>query len=81
MPPAIIAVVKADGYGHGAARIALALEQAGAGMLACADVEEGVALRQAGVRAPILVFNANSPDGAHAPVSYSHLTLPTILRV
>jgi len=71
VPPAIIAVVKADGYGHGAARIALALEQAGAPMLACADVDEGVALRQAGVRAPILVFNADSPDAAHALIDHA----------
>ena len=76
VPPAIIAVVKADGYGHGAARIALALEQAGAAMLACADVDEGVALRQAGVRAPILVFNANSPDAAHA--LFEHALTPAI---
>ena len=53
-PPAIIAVVKANAYGHGAPRVALALEEAGATMLACADIEEGVVLRQAGVRAPIL---------------------------
>jgi alanine racemase len=59
-PPAIIAVVKANAYGHGAARVALALEEAGATMLACADIEEGVVLRQAGVRAPILVFGALS---------------------
>lgn len=76
MPPAIIAVVKADGYGHGAARVALALDQAGAAMLACADVDEGVALRQAGVRAPILVFNPSSPDGAQA--LFEHALTPTI---
>lgn len=59
-PPAIIAVVKANAYGHGAPRVALALEEAGATMLACADIEEGVVLRQAGVRATILVFGALS---------------------
>jgi alanine racemase len=59
-PPAILAVVKANAYGHGAPRVALALEQAGATMLACADIEEGIALRQAGVRVPILVFGALS---------------------
>jgi alanine racemase len=58
--PAIIGVVKANAYGHGAPRVALALEEAGATMLACADIEEGIALRQAGVRAPILVFGALS---------------------
>jgi alanine racemase len=59
-PPAIIAVVKANAYGHGASRVALALEGAGATMLACADIEEGIVLRQAGVRVPILVFGALS---------------------
>ncbi|HXT30176.1 MAG TPA: alanine racemase [Vicinamibacterales bacterium] len=56
--PRIIAVVKANAYGHGAADVALALERAGAAMLACADIEEGIVLRRAGVRAPILVFGA-----------------------
>jgi alanine racemase len=59
-PPAIIAVVKANAYGHGAPRVALALQEAGATMLACADIEEGIVLRQAGVRVPILVFGALS---------------------
>jgi alanine racemase len=59
-PPAIIGVIKANAYGHGAPRVALALEEAGATMLACADIEEGIVLRQAGVRVPILVFGALS---------------------
>jgi alanine racemase len=56
--PGIIAVVKANAYGHGAAEVGPALEQAGAAMLACADIEEGIVLRTAGVRVPILVFGA-----------------------
>ena len=59
-PPGIIAVVKANAYGHGAATVGRALEQAGAAMLACADIEEGVSLREAGVTSPILVFGALS---------------------
>ncbi len=58
--PRIIGVVKANAYGHGSSRVALALEQAGATMLACADIEEGIVIRQAGVRVPILVFGALS---------------------
>jgi len=58
--PKIIAVVKANAYGHGAERVALALEAAGADLLACADIEEGVVLRRAGVRVPILIFGALS---------------------
>src|SRR5215510_10178335 len=59
-PPGVIAVVKANAYGHGAGQVARALEDAGADLLACADIEEGVALRAAGVRADILVFGALS---------------------
>jgi alanine racemase len=59
-PPGIIAVVKANAYGHGAGPVGLALEQAGATMLACADIEEGIVLRQAGVRCAVLVFGALS---------------------
>lgn len=58
--PGVIAVVKANGYGHGAADVARALEDAGADLLACADIEEGAALRDAGVRCDILVFGALS---------------------
>src|SRR5207248_6796398 len=58
--PGVIAVVKANAYGHGAAQVAKALEAAGADLLACADIEEGSALRTAGVKAEILVFGALS---------------------
>src|SRR5216110_2503410 len=58
--PGVIAVVKANAYGHGAPQVARALEDAGADLLACADIEEGHALRAAGVRAEILVFGALS---------------------
>lgn len=58
--PRVIAVVKANAYGHGAGQVARALEDAGAERLACADIEEGAALRTAGVTAEILVFGALS---------------------
>ena len=60
LAPAVIAVVKANAYGHGARRCAAALEGAGATMLAVADIEEGVDLRKSGVTAPILIFGALS---------------------
>lgn len=56
--PGIIAVVKANAYGHGAVRVARALEEAGATWLAVADIEEGIELRESGSRARILVFGA-----------------------
>ena len=75
-PPAVIPVVKANAYGHGAVPVARALEQAGATMLACADIEEGVALREGGVRIPILIFGALSVSDLDGLVEFS-LT-PTI---
>jgi alanine racemase len=74
--PSIIAVVKANAYGHGARRVAAALEAAGATMLAVADIEEGVDLRKAGIRAPILVFGALSVSDLDGVFDYE-LT-PTI---
>ena len=51
----ILAVVKADGYGHGAVKVARACERAGAALLGVALVEEGAELRRAGIGLPILV--------------------------
>jgi alanine racemase len=59
-PVGVIAVIKANAYGHGAVEVGLALEAAGASMLACADIEEGIQLRRAGVSGQILVFGALS---------------------
>lgn len=52
----VIAVVKANAYGHGALFIARAALAAGASMLGVAAVNEGIVLRRQGVRAPILVL-------------------------
>ena len=74
--PQIIAVVKANAYGHGARRVAAALESAGATMLAVADIEEGVDLRKSGVRAPILIFGALSVSDLDGV--FDHDLTPTI---
>ena len=74
--PRVIAVVKANAYGHGAPEVGLTLEDAGAAMLACADIEEGIVLREAGVRAPILIFGALSVSDLDGVFTH-HLT-PTI---
>ncbi|MCX5682295.1 MAG: alanine racemase [Planctomycetota bacterium] len=58
----MLAIIKADAYGHGAAAVGLALEKAGADMFGVALVEEGVALRKAGLRAPILVMGIAPED-------------------
>lgn len=52
----VMAVVKADAYGHGAAEVARCLEAEGAPLFAVAYVEEGVALRRAGIGAPIVIL-------------------------
>jgi len=74
--PGVIAVVKANAYGHGAPQVALALEEAGASMLACADIEEAIVLREGGVRAPILVFGALSVSDLDG--IFRHDLTPTI---
>ncbi len=74
--PRVIAVVKANAYGHGAAEVGLAFEAAGAAMLACADIEEGVGLRDAGVEIPILVFGALSVSDLDGV--FTHRLTPTV---
>ncbi len=54
----IIAVVKADAYGHGALRISQTLENAGVKALGVALAQEGIELRQGGIRLPILVMGS-----------------------
>jgi alanine racemase len=54
----LMAVVKANGYGHGAVPVARTALEAGATHLAVATVDEGAQLRRAGIDAPILVFGA-----------------------
>ena len=68
-PAGLLAVVKADGYGHGAVPVAEAALEAGASWLGVALVEEGAALRRAGIEAPILVLSEPSPAAADAVVA------------
>jgi len=58
----LCAVVKADGYGHGAVPVARAALAAGAGKLAVATAQEAGELRRAGIDAPILVLGAVSDE-------------------
>ena len=52
---AVWAVLKADGYGHGAKAVARTLERAGANGICVALLEEGIELREAGIQVPILI--------------------------
>lgn len=55
---ALMAVVKADAYGHGATTIAQTALRSGASWLGVATIPEGIELREAGIEAPILVLGA-----------------------
>ena len=57
----LLAVVKADAYGHGAVQVARAALEAGASWLAVALPQEGAVLRESGIHAPILVLGAALP--------------------
>ncbi|CAN5765496.1 alanine racemase [soil metagenome] len=61
-PSLFCAVVKADGYGHGAVPVARAALAGGADLLGVALVAEGTELREAGLSAPVLVLSQASPD-------------------
>ncbi|HVF05203.1 MAG TPA: alanine racemase [Frankiaceae bacterium] len=70
----VLAAVKADAYGHGLVPVARAVLDGGATWLGVALVEEGVALRAAGVEAPVLVL-VEPPPGAGAVAAAYDLDL------
>jgi len=72
----LMAVVKADAYGHGAVAVARAALAAGATWCGVALVEEGLELRAAGIEAPILVLS-EFPPGAEA-VALAHRLTPSL---
>ncbi|MHB0967339.1 MAG: alanine racemase [Bellilinea sp.] len=73
----VMAVVKANAYGHGAVPVARAALEAGATRLAVHRLTEGIELRQAGIEAPVLVMGYTPPAGASAFVEWN-LTASTI---
>ncbi len=74
----VLAVVKADAYGHGAVPAARAFVGAGAAWLGVAIVEEGAELRRAGLVAPICVLSGLAGDEAAALVE--HRLTPMVYR-
>ncbi|HYH28185.1 MAG TPA: alanine racemase [Actinomycetota bacterium] len=80
-PPSaeLMAVVKADAYGHGATQVARASLGAGATWLGVALVEEGLALREAGIDAPILVLS-EPPRGAEKDAVVAKLAAAVYTR-
>ncbi len=55
-PARVMAIVKADAYGHGAEQVARAAVEAGASWLGVAHISEALALRKAGITAPVLAW-------------------------
>lgn len=77
-PAAVMAVVKADAYGHGAEPVARAAVDAGAEWLGTADVAEALALRGAGIRAPMLAWlHGADPDFGAAATADVDLGIST----
>ncbi len=66
----VMAVVKADAYGHGALAVSRTLEREGAKWLAVSSVDEGVTLRLAGIAARILVMAGFLPQEQEALIEY-----------
>ncbi|MCL5291581.1 MAG: alanine racemase [Actinobacteria bacterium] len=66
----VMAVVKADGYGHGALPVARAAVEAGADWLGVALTEEGIELRKDGVDAPVLILAEPPPSAAAQIIEY-----------
>jgi len=73
----IFAVVKADGYGHGAAELGAVFVANGADALAVADLGEGIRLRRRGIVTPILVYPNSLPEAA--PDAVAHALIPTLV--
>ncbi len=79
-PAQVWAVVKANGYGHGAIQVANAALAGGATGLCVAIVDEGVALRRAGITAPILLLSEQPPELADLIVGYQLTPTVTTTR-
>ena len=73
----LMAVVKADAYGHGAVRVAQTVIREGASWLAIATLSEGIQLRQAGIDAPILILGATNTPAEIAAIAEWNLQ-PTL---
>ena len=74
-----MAVVKADGYGHGSVQVARAALAAGAEWLGVATVEEGLTLRTAGLDSPLLVLGSAAPEEISPAVrTRLSLTIPSV---
>ena len=76
----IMAMVKADAYGHGAVQVSKVLEDAGVAALGVATVEEGVELRDAGISVPILVMCGLMGEGSPASARMIDASLTPVIH-
>jgi len=83
----LMAVVKANGYGHGAIEVARCALQNGAEILGVARIEEGIQIRNADIEVPILIFGYTHPELAAdlleydlTPTVYSFASAQTLSR-
>lgn len=75
----VMPIIKANAYGHGLSRVGLHLQALGAGQLGVAFLEEGIALRRAGVRLPILVMGGIfGPQAAEVIANGLEVTVSSI---
>lgn len=72
----VIAALKANAYGHGAAAVARALSATDVDMLATGSFEDAIAIREAGVEVPILMFGGALPQGMTELLA--HALIPTV---
>ena len=72
----ILAVVKADAYGHGAKEVALLLDSLDVAFLGVSDVQEGTRLRSFGIRKPVLLFESTLEE--HIPAIIEEDLTPTV---
>lgn len=70
-PALVTAVVKADGYGHGAVKISQVLLDNGADRLAVAVLDEAIELRNAGYKVPILILGYTHPEQSSKIIDYN----------
>lgn len=74
--PDVLAVIKANAYGHGVEQIVLELNKQEVSVFAVSDVSEGKALRKLGIKKPILLFESTLPEIIDEVVRYN--LMPTI---
>ncbi|MEH6891943.1 alanine racemase [Bacillus sp. JJ864] len=76
---AMMAAVKANGYGHGAIQVAKAAIEAGVSHIAVAFVDEGIELREAGITVPILVLGYTPEEAVEDAIEYD--IMMTVYRI